>query len=87
MIKQWVDSRGASDHFPICLEILRNPKTPFSHFKLCATCLKNEDVIGLIQNDWIPYIVDEGSHVATHFVQNMARVNTAREKTKKYLDD
>ena len=90
MIKQWVDSIGDSDHMPICLEILRKPKNPASLFKLCVAWIINEDVLSLIQSNWIPYIVDEGSQVVAHLAQNMAHVKTTLKSwanTKKYLDD
>ena len=48
MFKQWVDLGADSNHLPICLEILRNPKKPAIPFKFCAAWLKNEEVLSLI---------------------------------------
>ena len=77
MIKQWVDYGGDTYHLSICPKNLRNPKNPASPFKLCAAWIKNEDVLRLIQDSWIPYIADEGSHAAIHISQNMARVKNS----------
>ena len=57
---------------------------------MCVAWIINEDVLSLIQNNWIPYIADEGSQVVAHFAQNMAHVKTTLKSwanTKKYLDD
>ena len=74
MFKQWVDSGADLDHLPICLDILRNPKKPSIPFKFCAAWLKHEEVLRLTHSKWIPYVEKFGSHVATHFVQNLARI-------------
>ena len=42
MFKQWVDLVADLDHFPIYLEIMRNPKNLANPFKFCATWIKNE---------------------------------------------
>ena len=56
MFKQWVDSGGVSYHLPIYLEISNSPKKPSNPFKFCVTWLKNEEVIRIIQKNWIPYV-------------------------------
>ena len=55
MFKQWVDSGTESDNLPICLEIKKQPKNPSIPFKLCSTWLKNEEVLQIIQSNWLPY--------------------------------
>ena len=74
----------------ICLEILSNPRKPTNPFKLCATWLKNEEVLMLIHSNWIPYPVDEDTHVFTHFVQNLSWIKILLKewaRNKKILDD
>ena len=90
MLKQWVDSGANSYHMTICLEILSNPRKPTNPFKLCATWLKNEEVIRLIHSNWIPYPVDEDTHAATHFAQNLSQIKILLKewaRNKKILDD
>ena len=48
MLKQWVETRGDSDHLPIFAKILRNPANLASPFKFCKASLKNEEVTRLI---------------------------------------
>ena len=47
MFKQWMDSRAESDHMPICLKILRNPKKPTNPFKFFVAWLKIRKLSGL----------------------------------------
>ena len=85
MFKQWVDSR-----VPIFLEILKNPSKPASPFKLCSAWLKNEEVIQIIQDNWIPFQVEEGSRETVHFYQNLARLKKNLKEwalNKKTQDD
>ena len=74
----------------ICLEILSNPRKPTNPFKLCATWLKNEEVLRISHSYWISYVADEGTHAATHFAQNLSYIkNLLKEwaRNKKILDD
>ena len=71
MFKQWVDSKADSDHLPICLEIQKQPKKLASPFKLYSAWLKNEEVIQLIQSNWLPYQVGNGARASIHFSQNL----------------
>ena len=75
---------------PIYLEFLSSPKKPTNPFKLCATWLKNEEVIRLIHSNWIPYPVDEDTHAATHFAQNLSQIKSLLKewaRNKRILDD
>ena len=74
MFKQWVDSGSDSDHLPIFLEIQKQPKKPASPFKICSAWLKNEEVIQLIQSNWIPYQVGNDARAAIHFSQNLLQI-------------
>ena len=74
MFKQWVDSGADSDHLPICLEIRKQPKKPASPFKLYSVWLKNEEVIQLIQSNWLPYQAGNGVRDAIHFSKNLLRI-------------
>ena len=72
MFRKWLDFGGESNHLPICIEISNSPKKPVIPFKFCVAWLKNEEVIWLIQTNWIPYVDEEGIHVAVHFSQNIS---------------
>ena len=90
MFKQWVDSGVDSYHFPICLEILRNPKKLAIPFKFCVSWLKYEEILRLIQSNWIMYVADEGTRAATHFTQNMSCIKRLLKewaRNKRILDD
>ena len=76
MFRQWVDSTGDSNHLPIVLEILNDPKKPARPFKLCAPWLKDEEVFHLIQTNWIPFTASEGNHVASHFAQKFSCIKS-----------
>ena len=74
MFKKWVDSRADSDNLPIFLEIKKQPKKLDSPFKLFSFWLKNEEVLQIIQSNWLPYQAENGTRVAVHFTQNLLRI-------------
>ena len=74
MFKQWVDSGADSDHLPICLEIQKQPKKLASPFNICSAWLKNEELIQLIQLNWLPYQAGNGTRVVIHFSKNLLRI-------------
>ena len=46
----------------------------YSPFKLCFAWLKNEEVIQIIQSNWLPYQAGNGTRTAIHFSQNLLRI-------------
>ena len=52
--------------------------------------LKNEEVIHLIQTNWIPFTTGDVNHVASHFSQNLSRIKSLLKdwaKQKKEAED
>ena len=70
MFKRKVDSGAESYHLPICPEI-KNPANPF---KIFSSWLKNEEVVQIIQSNWMPYQAENGTRAAIHFTQNLLRI-------------
>ena len=61
-----------------------------SAFKLCVTWLKNEEVLQLIQSNWIPYQEGNGTRAAIHFSQNLLKIKKLLKDwaaNKKLQDD
>ena len=85
-----MDSGADSDHLPIFLEIQKNPRKPANPFKLYYACLKNEEVLQIIQNNWQPFQAAEGSRATVHFAQNMFLIKNLLKywaRNKKVMDD
>ena len=90
MFKQWVDSWADSDHLPIFLEFLKNLSKLAIPFKICSAWLKNEEVIQIIQSNWIPSQVEEGTRAAIYFSPNFTRIKKLLKEwahNKKIQDD
>ena len=91
-IRQWVGCGGASDHFPIFLDLNIGPKQPPSPLKFNSTWLKDDSFKALILARWIPYRADSNLSTAFHFAENFKRIKeavktwSASKRLREYLD-
>ena len=74
IFKQWFDVGGESNHLPIFLELQRGLKKLANPFKFCASWLKDEVFIQLLQNSWAPYKFEGGGLAAFNFTHNLSRI-------------
>ena len=61
-----------------------------SPLKLCYAWLKNEEVIQIVQENWIPFQAEEGSRIFVHFSQNLSSIKKLLKdwaQNKKIKDD
>jgi hypothetical protein len=87
IFRQWVGSRGESNHHPIFLEVVGGSRKSMSPFKFNSAWLKEEEFLNLVKELWNPIIQEEWAMV--QFSQNLflkkATIDWARKK--KQLDE
>eukprot|EP00253_Pinus_taeda_P012058 PITA_12058 len=74
LYKQWVGSRGLSDHSPIYLEIqgpFRKPKAPF---KFNHTWLKDPSYVKMISEFWAAHPIRGTESLAKGFCRNLSEI-------------
>jgi len=76
-IRQWVGSGGASDHFPIFLEIRKGPNNPPSPLKFNKLWLQEESFKNLFITNWRGYNENSMRTAAFQFAENINRLKGA----------
>jgi len=76
-IRQWVGSGGASDHFPIFLEIRKGPINPPSPLKFNKLWLQEESFKNLFLENWRGYNENNVRSAAFQFAENINRLKGA----------
>ena len=77
MVRQWVGSGGASDHFPIFFEIKKGPVNPPSPLKYNKIWLKDESFKQLFLDLWNPFLQEDVRSAAFQFADNIKRLKGA----------
>jgi hypothetical protein len=88
MCKQWVGSGGDSDHHPIFLKVVPQPKKPTSPFKFNSSWLKDDEFIALVKEVWTPIDSSIGMQATIQMTTNLKRLKKetcqwARRKRKR----
>jgi hypothetical protein len=73
-LKQWIDSGGDSDHYPIWLELDFGPKKPAIPFKFNTTWLEDEDFQNLVKENWMAFDPAVDPPATVQFVENIKRI-------------
>jgi hypothetical protein len=74
MCRQWVGSGGDSDHHPIFLEVVPQPKKPASPFKFNSSWLKDDEFIALVKEVWTPIDSSIGTRAVIQMATNLKRL-------------
>ena len=74
LVQQWVDSGGASDHFPIYIEIRKGPQNPPSSVKFNKIWLQDPSFKELVSSNWVPSQENINGTAAFHFADNIRRL-------------
>jgi len=69
--KQWVGTRGDSDHLPILLELKGPSRKPRSPFKFNPAWLKDPSYNSLVKETWRPLVSHQGSSPTHSFMENL----------------
>jgi hypothetical protein len=73
-VRQWIGSRGESDHSLIWLVLDGGSIKPPSPFKFNASWLSDESFLDLVKSNWRPYDPNSGSPMGLHFADNLKRI-------------
>jgi len=74
MIRQWVGSGGASDHFPIFFELRTGPQNPLSYLKFNKSWLQDDTFMDLVKENWVPFNTEGPRTAAFQFADNFKQL-------------
>jgi len=74
LMRQWIGSGGQSDHFPIFLEMRKDPSKPASPLKFNKIWLKDESFIKLIKENWVLYDSQAVLSASFQFMENIKKL-------------
>ena len=73
-LKQWIDSEGDLDHYPIWIELDFGLKKPTIPFKFNTTQLEDKDLQNLVKENWMAFDPTVVPLVAVQFMENIKRI-------------
>eukprot|EP01018_Ginkgo_biloba_P039380 Gb_12932 [translate_table: standard] len=73
-LKQWVGSRGESDHFPVLLVLTEVGKRPPSRFKFNHGWLAEDDFVQLVKGLWLPFDCTLVESASIQFESKLKRI-------------
>jgi len=73
-ILQWIGNGGASDHFPIFLELQEGRSKPPSPLKFNKIWLKDPTFFELVKIIWEPFLHRGDLSSSFHFAKNISRI-------------
>jgi hypothetical protein len=81
IFRQWTNSGGDSDHFPIFLKLAATSRKLTSHFKFKSSWLKEESFLKLVKEIWTP--IGRSKREVVHFARNLKELKIATKSSGK----